>query len=93
MIGKDVVKKVAEVARLKLTSRELDMFSRDLKSILKAFDDIKKADTKHVKPTFQPIEVSNVLRDDKPEACLPQDEALANTSHKEEGHFKGPKVV
>ncbi len=92
-IDRKTVKKVAEVARLNLTEGELSRFSEDMVSILDAFRVLSKVDTKKVIPTFQPVDVKNVTREDKVEPCLPQKEALANARKKEEGHFKGPKVV
>jgi aspartyl-tRNA(Asn)/glutamyl-tRNA(Gln) amidotransferase subunit C len=93
VVDKRVVRKVAEVARLNLTESETRKFSEDMKSILDAFKVITKADTSNVKPSFQPVDIRNVVREDAVETGLPQDEALANTKNKEEGHFKGPKVV
>ncbi len=93
MMDKKTVHKVAEIARLNLTEGEVSRFSEDLISILAAFKVLQRVDTKKARPTFQPVDIKNVIREDKVEPCLPQDEALANTKNKEEGHFKGPKVV
>jgi len=93
MIDKKTVKRVAEVARLELSEKELDNFSEDLVSILEAFKVIEKVDTQKVKPTFQPVEVKNRTRPDAVEPGLSQEEALTNTRNKEDGFFKGPKVV
>ena len=93
MPDKKTVKKVAEIARLNLSEEELDKLSKDLDSILKAFKFMQNVDTKKVKPTFQPIEVKNVLREDKVKPGLSQKKALSNTKLKEKGFFKGPKAV
>src|SRR3989344_2439602 len=44
-----------------------------------------------IKPSFQPIEVKNVLREDSVQKC--EEDMLSNTKNKEEGFFKGPKVI
>jgi len=93
MMDRKTVKKVAEIARLRLTEKEAGKFSKDMTSILDAFKELEKADTKDVKPTFQPVPVKNVTREDVVEPCLPHSEAMANTKNKEQGSFKGPKVV
>ncbi len=93
MIDKKTVQKVADVARISLNEKELNKFSKDLENILKAFEDIQKLNTKNVQPTFQPIDVKNVTREDKIEPSLTQAEALRNTEQKEKGYFKGPKAV
>ena len=91
MVSEKMVKKVAEVARLQLTEKERKQFRKDLQDILKAFsvlDKVPKAE-----PSFQPIEIKNTTRKDEVEPSLTQKEALANTSLKEKGFFKGPRVV
>jgi len=93
MSDKKILERVAEVARLELTDKEAAAYARDLRDILKAFRGIDKVPTKNVKPTFQPVDVKDVMRPDTVEPSLSQKEALANAKQKEEGHFKGPKVV
>jgi aspartyl-tRNA(Asn)/glutamyl-tRNA(Gln) amidotransferase subunit C len=92
-MDRKTVRMVAQVARLDISEREAGMFSRDLSSMLDAFRDLAKADTKGVPPSFQPIDTKNVTRPDRVEPGLSQEEALANADNKEEGHFKAPKVV
>lgn len=87
----DIVRKVAKTARLELTEAEVKKFSKDLNDILLAFKDIDKAP--EAKPSFQPLDVKDVLRNDIGEKCLSQEQALANTKHKENGFFKGPRAV
>ena len=38
-------------------------------------------------------DIKDVMRKDELEQCLPQEEALSNTKNKENGFFKGPKVI
>jgi aspartyl-tRNA(Asn)/glutamyl-tRNA(Gln) amidotransferase subunit C len=92
-ISLGVVKRVAAVARLDLTDAELQRFQSDLNNILDAFKVLSKADVKNVEPSFQPLPVKDVLRKDEIESYLGREKALDNTKHKQEGHFKGPKVV
>ncbi len=88
-----VIDKVTSVAKLELTEKEKKKFDKDLKNILKAFSSLDKVDVSKVNPSFQPIEMKNVLREDEIEASLSQKEALSNTKHKEKGFFKGPRVI
>jgi aspartyl-tRNA(Asn)/glutamyl-tRNA(Gln) amidotransferase subunit C len=92
-IDKKLIKNVAEVARLNLNSKEIDEFVFELKEVLDNFSLIDKCDTTDVKPSFQPVELKNHLREDKITKCLSQDEALSNTNHKKDGYFKGPKAI
>ena len=92
-VDKDLIKNVAELARLKLTDKEISGFVDDFKEILKSFSVIDKCDVKGLKPSFQPVEIRNVMRDDDVEDSLSQEEALSNSEHKKDGYFKGPRAV
>ena len=84
---------VAEVARLKLTEDEIRKFLPQLKEALNFFSQLNEVDTDNVKPSFQPVELKNAMRDDKEKECLTQDDALSLTEHKKDGYFKGPRAV
>ena len=92
-INKDQLQHVAALAHLKLSEEELKQFEPELKEVLDAFEQLKEVDIKGENPQFQPIPIQNKWREDKEEECLSQEEALANTKHKEKGYFKGPKVM
>ena len=92
-IDKKLLLKVAENARLQLSEKEIAEFLPQLREILEAFSKLDKVDVKGEKPSFQPIPLLNVSREDKVGKCLGQKEALANTEHKKDGYFLGPKVV
>ncbi len=92
-VSKSDVKKVAAVARLNLSEKELEKFSGELEKILEAFRELESIETTSVKPSFQPIPMANVLRDDRAEPSLPQAKALKNARNREAGFVKGPRVV
>lgn len=92
-INKDIVKKVAQLARLMLTGNEIEKFTPQLKEILEAFSKINKVDTKNTKMSIQPVELKNALREDKPKECLSVEDALKNTEHKKDNYFKGPRAI
>jgi aspartyl-tRNA(Asn)/glutamyl-tRNA(Gln) amidotransferase subunit C len=95
-INKDLVKKVAVNARLKLSEEELEKFTPQLKEIIinsfNILDDIEVVDEL---PSFQPIKQKNKLRKDIPKKCLSQEKALENVKEdlREKGYIKGPKVL
>ena len=84
---------VAKNARISLTESESRKFLREMQEILAAFSKIDEADVEKTRPSFQPIELKNVMRDDAAKKCLTQEEALSNTRHREKGYFRGPRVV
>ena len=92
-VDQELIKKVAENARLNLNKKELDEFLPQFKEIIENFSKLDNLDTKNIKPSFQPIELSNVFRDDISKKSLSQEEALINTKHKKNGYFKGPRII
>jgi aspartyl-tRNA(Asn)/glutamyl-tRNA(Gln) amidotransferase subunit C len=93
MVDAETVKHVARISRINLTDAEVEKFSGQLSEVLDSFSLIKEVDTENIKPSFQPTEMKNAVRDDIPEDCLTQDEALSNAEQKEEKFFKGPRSV
>lgn len=91
-IDKELIEKVAKNAQLELTEQEKEEFLPQLKEILEDFSILNEAPVQNLSPTFQPIKLTNVFREDKPEKCLTQEEALKNTKHKKGGFFLGPKT-
>ncbi len=92
-VDESLIKKVAALARLNLKDPEIARFKAQLKEILDAFSKLDEVDTKDTKPSFQPVELRNMLRRDKIEPCLTQETALKNSENKKDGYFKGPKAV
>jgi len=92
-IDKEFIKKVATNARLDLTDEELDKFIPEFKEILDNFSKLDKIDVSGTKLSVQPVELKNVLREDKPEPCLSQKDALKNAINKTDDYFKGPKAI
>src|SRR3989338_4460634 len=92
-VDRKLLEHVADVARLKLTEQEIKKFLPQLQEALEFFSKLEEVDTSNVKPSFQPVELKNVMREDIEKPCLSQDEALSLTEHKKDGYFKGPRAV
>lgn len=88
-----MVRRIARAAHLELAAHEEERFVRELSDILRTFATLDEAPLKGIEPSFQPFDVRDVVEEDKPEQCLAQQEALANTAHTEKGYFKGPRAV
>lgn len=68
MIDKNQVKKIAELARLKLAEEDVEKFSKDLSSVLTYIEDLNNADLSGVEPTFHAVSQKNIFRsDDEPD--------------------------
>lgn len=92
-LDSNLIKKVAKNARLSLTEEEIKKFLPQLKEILDVFSKLNEVNTDKVEPSFQPIEVKNVFRDDVVEESLDEEEVFLNVKNKKDGYFKGPKAV
>ncbi len=92
-VDKALLLKVAANARLNLSEAEVKKFLPQLEAVLESFSKLDRLDVSKEEPSFQPIALKNVFREDKVGKSLTQEEALANTTHKKDGYFKGPRVV
>ena len=84
---------VATLAKLELSETEKKKCAKELDKTIKYIDQLKEVDTENIPPTSHIIPMENVLREDKVEPSLSQDEALANAPDKKDGYFKVPKVI
>jgi len=95
-VTKELVKKVAQNARLSLTDEELKKFTKEIKEvILESFNLLDEVDVTGLEASFQPIKQTNQFRKDEVGEPLSQEDALANVKEnlREKGYIKGPKVL
>ncbi|MCX6799405.1 MAG: Asp-tRNA(Asn)/Glu-tRNA(Gln) amidotransferase subunit GatC [Candidatus Diapherotrites archaeon] len=92
-VDRELLLRVAANARLNLREEEIKKFLPQLQEILTAFGKLDELDVSAEKPSFQPLRLENVSRQDSAGKCLSQEDALRNTKHKKDGYFLGPKVV
>ena len=93
-IEKKVTKKIAFLARIGLTEKEEEQFSKDLSNILKWMEELKKIDVKGIEPLRIVNEMQLIERDDaKVLKSKSQDELLSNAPEKNGKFFTVPKVI
>ena len=92
-VNKELIKHVAEIARIELDDKEIKEFIPQLKEILEAFKKLDEIDVSKTNPSIQPVKLRNTMREDKTTKCLTQEEALEQIENKEDGYFKGPKAI
>jgi aspartyl-tRNA(Asn)/glutamyl-tRNA(Gln) amidotransferase subunit C len=90
-LDKYLVLHCAKIARLDITDEELEKYSIQLNVILEAFKELDEVDTSGVAPSFHPLDLSDVLRDDVVEKW--EGDPLANADHKEKPYFRGPRII
>ncbi|HDZ77139.1 MAG TPA: Asp-tRNA(Asn)/Glu-tRNA(Gln) amidotransferase subunit GatC [Candidatus Omnitrophica bacterium] len=92
-ISREDVKYTANLARLELKDKELDILSKHLQDILDFIDKLKSVDIKEVAPTSHVLPIKNVYREDEVSRSLKTSDALKNAPSKDERFFKVPKVI
>ena len=93
MIKREEIEHISWLARIVLTEEEKDLFEKQLSSILEYFAILDEAETTSVEPTYHVIGITDVVRQDEPEAGLPQSEVLRNAPKEEQGYFKSPRIL
>ena len=92
-LSREEVAKVALLARLRLSTEELETFTGQLNSIVDYVAQLQELDTEDVEPLAHGVEVRNVFRDDVEEPPLPRLAALANAPSRTEESFLVPAVL
>jgi aspartyl-tRNA(Asn)/glutamyl-tRNA(Gln) amidotransferase subunit C len=102
-ITREDVLRVAELAHLELTESEIEMFSRQLDSILSYSDKLNEVDTTQVEPMSQvappgdaagaPASVGTPLREDTPAPCAVVNDVLAGAPDPSPPYFRVPRVI
>ncbi|PKB66140.1 MAG: asparaginyl/glutamyl-tRNA amidotransferase subunit C [SAR202 cluster bacterium Io17-Chloro-G4] len=87
------VEQIAILARIGLTSEEVEMFREQLSDILEQFETLKDVDTTGVAATGHSGQLQTVLRDDVPEDSLEQDQVLSNAPRREGPLFRVKAVL
>ena len=87
------MRKVAKLARLRLSPDEVERYTHQLDDMLEHFADIDALDLDGVEPMTQPIPLSNVFREDVVRPSLDRDEVLAAAPAAEGGRFRVPPMV
>lgn len=89
------VDRIATLARLALTSDERQRFAAQLNDVLRYVEQISQIDTTGVAATSHPLASGDAWRDDQPQPCLSNRDALANApdANLTAGLFRVPKVI
>lgn len=101
-ITREDVLRVAELAHLELTEAEIEMFSRQLDSILTYVEKLNELDTTKVEPMAQVVPAvssgqdvvkGTPLREDKLVPCDIAGEVLAGAPDPSPPYFRVPRVI
>jgi aspartyl-tRNA(Asn)/glutamyl-tRNA(Gln) amidotransferase subunit C len=92
-ISRDTVKYVANLAHIKLSAKEEERLSKQLKQIINFVDKLKEVDISSVEPTSHILSISNVFREDRISESLALEDVLNNAPQTKDGFFVVPKVI
>ncbi|MDY0133008.1 MAG: Asp-tRNA(Asn)/Glu-tRNA(Gln) amidotransferase subunit GatC [Desulforegulaceae bacterium] len=92
-ISQDEVLYVAHLARLEILPEEMEGLASQIDDILSYFEILKKADTKDIEPTIQPLSLVNRFREDIVGETLGSEKAVKNCSEHYDEMFVVPKII
>lgn len=87
------VEYIAGLAKLTFSEEELAELTADMTRILDYMKKLNELNTDDVEPLSNPLDLSNVFREDIPGQSLSTFEALKNTPDSDDKYFKVPKVI
>ena len=92
-IDKDLVEKIAHLARLQFNDTEKVKIEADLNRIIDFMETLNEVDTSMVEPLIYMNDEVNVLRKDEVIQTITHEEGLANAPKKDTDYFRVPKVI
>ena len=90
-LDKELIDRIALISKLELSESEKETFLKQLGDVLSTFKTLDEVDTEGIEPAFHPRPVGNAWREDK--ASETKWDPLAGVKSKEEGYYKGPRIV
>tara|TARA_B100001123_G_C14764547_1_gene810124 strand:+ start:365 stop:652 length:288 start_codon:yes stop_codon:yes gene_type:complete len=92
-IDNSTVRKVANLARIKIQEADEETLKSELNNILGWIEELQKVNTNDVEPMLSVFNESMYMRDDKSESKYSNESILENAPEKKSGFFVVPKVV
>ncbi len=87
------VEHIAKLARLELSTQEIEQFTTELTVILDYVDQLTEVNTEGVTPYVGVLGSENRFREDLVIPSLPREEALKNAPDSDGKFFRVPKVI
>ncbi len=92
-IDKNIVEKIAHLARLEFSETEKEGLVKDMSKILDWMDKLNEVDTDKVDPLIHMSDEQNVLRNDEIKTLFTHEEGLKNAPKRDSDYFRVPKVI
>lgn len=92
-LPRSTLEHIAHLARLRLTSEEIDAYSGQIAAILTYVETLQNLDTTGIEPLSHPSAEDTPLRLDQPEQAIPPRSILRNAPSQVGDIFTVPKVI
>ena len=92
-ISEKEVSHVAHLARLRLSQKELQLFTKQLGAVLEHAKDVEALQLDGVEPMSHPLPMENVTRKDEVHEMLDREEILDQAPAAEDGRFQVPQIL
>ena len=89
----DEVRNIAALARVAMTSGEVEQMRDQLSNILGHFDVLSQVDTDSVEPTGHTVGLVSVMREDEVDESFPREDLLANAPLTEDDFIRVKAVL
>jgi aspartyl-tRNA(Asn)/glutamyl-tRNA(Gln) amidotransferase subunit C len=92
-IDPTTVKKIATLARLKVTESDIEYFAPQMQGLMKWIDQLQEVNTDNIEPLASVSEINLIWREDKVTDGEKAADVLANAPEALENFFVVPKIV
>ena len=92
-IDRERVERCAELAQLALGEEECEVIRAQLETILAYAASLEELDLTGVEATAHPLRLPTLLREDRAEAAMDPEGALANAPQRADWAFAVPKIL
>ena len=93
MLTKEEVIKIAKLARIELTEKEVEKFQKELSTVIAYVDALKEVNTEGVEEVSQVTGLVNVQREDKVEIADNRDAILSQAPEIKDGFYKVKAIL
>lgn len=92
-ITNEEVIKIANLSRLALEDKDVEIFGRQLNTIIEYVEQLNRLDTSGIEPTSHVLPLNNVMRDDIHSDSLNRQNALQNAPDCTEKFYRVPQII
>jgi|TARA_B110001450_G_C17280829_1_gene343384 aspartyl-tRNA(Asn)/glutamyl-tRNA(Gln) amidotransferase subunit C len=92
-INKEEIKKIAHLARINVSQKEVEQVEKKLVGILALIEKMQEVNTDSIEPMSHALDINQPLREDKVTEKDIRNKSLALAPHSEQSLFIVPQVI